>query len=149
MPQSLSRILIHLIFSTKGREPYIPPEIQPRLHAYLSGVAANLDSPSLRIGGVADHVHLLLALGRTVSIAEVVEEVKKASSRWMKADGGVNHFSWQSGYGAFSIGESQVDTLVRYINNQERHHRTMSFQDEYRRLLERYGVPSDERYLWD
>ena len=149
MPQSLSRILIHLIFSTKGREPYIPPEIQPRLHAYLSGVAGNLGSPSLRIGGVADHLHLLLILGRTVSIAEVVEEIKKASSRWMKSEAGASTFAWQSGYGAFSIGESQVDALVSYIDNQEQHHRTMSFQDEYRRLLERYRVPSDERYLWD
>ncbi len=149
MPQSLSRILIHLIFSTKGREPFIPPETQPRLHAYLSGVLGNIGSPSLQVGGVADHVHLLFALGRTVSVAELVEEVKKASSRWMKSEGGVSAFSWQSGYGAFSIGESQVDALVRYISNQESHHRTMTFQDEYRRVLDRYRVPCDERYLWD
>lgn len=149
MLQSLSRILIHLIFSTKGREPFISPETRPRLHAYLSGIAGNIGSPSLQIGGVADHVHLLLILGRTLSIAEVVEEVKKASSRWMKSEGGVSAFSWQSGYGAFSIGESQVDALVRYIANQETHHRTTTFEEEYRRVLVRYRVPCDERYLWD
>ena len=149
MPQSLSKVLVHLIFSTKQREPLIPPEIRPRLHAYIDGILDNLKSPSLHTGGVADHVHSLFALGRTISQAELVEEVKKSSSKWMKADGGVPGFSWQAGYGAFSIGESQAATVIRYIQNQEEHHRKVSFQDELRKFLERYKVVYDERYVWD
>jgi len=149
MPQSLSKVLVHLIFSTKHREPLIGEDIRPRLHAYIVGILDNLKSPSLQTGGVADHVHILFALGRTVSQANVVEEVKKSSSKWMKAEGGVPGFTWQSGYGAFSIGESQTGTVIRYIRNQEQHHRKVSFQDEFRKFLERYKVAYDERYVWD
>ena len=148
MPQSLSKVLVHLIFSTKHREPLIGLQIRPRLHAYLVGILDNLKSPSLQTGGVADHVHILFALGRTISQADLVEEVKKSSSKWMKAEG-VLTFSWQAGYGAFSIGESQADTVIRYIQNQERHHRKMTFQQEFRKFLERYKVSYDERYVWD
>ncbi len=149
MSQSLSRVLVHLTFSTKRREAVIRAEVCPRLHAYLAGVLDNLDCPSLQVGGVADHVHLLFSLGRTVSQAGVVEKVKTASSRWMKAEGGPSNSTWQGGYGAFSIGQSQTDTVIRYIRNQEGHHRTMTFQDEFRKLLARYGVAFDERYVWD
>jgi len=149
MPQSLSKILVHLIFSTKHREPLIHPELRPRLYANIVGILDNLKSPSLQTGGVADHVHTLFALGRTISPAEVVEQVKKSSSKWMKADGGVPGFSWQAGYGAFSIGESQADDVIRYIQNQEEHHRKVTFQDEFRKFLERYKVAHDERYVWD
>jgi putative transposase len=149
MPQSLSKILLHLIFSTKHREPLIPETIRPRLHAYLVGILDNLKSPSLQTGGVADHVHVLLALGRTISTAELVEELKKSSSKWMKAEGGVPSFTWQAGYGAFSIGESQADTVICYIQNQATHHRKVTFQDEFRKFLERYKVAYDERYVWD
>ena len=149
MPQSLSKALVHLIFSTKHREPFIRPEIRPRLHAYIVGILDNLKSPSLQTGGVADHVHILFALGRTISQADSVEEVKKSSSKWRKADGGVAGFSWQAGYGAFSIGESQADTVIRYIQNQEEHHRKVTFQEEFRKFLQRYKVAYDERYVWD
>ncbi len=149
MPQSLSKVLVHLIFSTKHRQPLIGAEIRPRLHAYLIGILDNLKSPSLQTGGVADHVHILFALGRTLSQADLVEEVKKGSSKWMKAEGGVPAFSWQAGYGAFSIGESQVDTVIDYIQHQEEHHRKVTFQEEFRKFLERYQVPYDERYVWD
>ncbi len=149
MPQSLSKVLVHLIFSTKHRDPLIGPEIRPRLHAYIVGILDNLKSPSLLTGGVADHVHILLVLGRTISQAELAEEVKKSSSKWMKAEGGVPGFSWQAGYGAFSIGESQADTVIKYIQKQEEHHRTVTFQEEYRSFLERYKVAYDERYVWD
>ena len=98
---------------------------------------------------MADHVHILCALGRTISQAKLVEEVKKGSSKWMKAEGGVAGFSWQAGYGAFSIGESQADTVIRYIQRQEQHHRKATFQYEFRKFLERYKVACDERYLWD
>lgn len=148
MPQSLSRVLIHLVFSTKNREPIIAPGIRPRLHGYIVGILDQLKSPSIQTGGVADHVHILFALGRTTTQAEIVEEVKKNSSKWMKADGGVPGFSWQAGYGAFSIGESQVETAVRYIQNQEEHHRKVTFQEEYRKFLERYKISYDEKYVW-
>ncbi len=149
MPQSLSKVLVHLIFSTKHREPLIGPEIRPRLHAYMVGILDNLQSPSLQTGGVADHVHSLFLLHRTISQADLIEEVKKSSSKWMKAEGGVRGFTWQTGYGAFSIGESQADTVIRYIQKQEEHHRKVSFQDEFRKFLARYKVPYDERYVWD
>ena len=149
MPQSLSKVLVHLIFSIKHREPLIAPEIRPRLHAYMVGILHKLESPSLQTGGVADHVHILLVLARTITQAEVVEEVKKSSSKWMKADGGVAAFSWQAGYGAFSIGESQADTVIRYIQEQEQHHHKMTFQDEFRKFLQRYRIAYDEQYVWD
>ena len=148
MPQSLSKVLVHLIFSTKHREPLIGLQIRPRLHAYLVGILDNLKSPSLQAGGVADHVHILFALARTISQADLVEEVKKGSSKWMKTEG-VPTFSWQAGYGAFSVGESQADTVIRYIQNQEHHHRKMTFQEEFRKFLERYKIAYDERYVWD
>jgi REP element-mobilizing transposase RayT len=149
MPQSLSKVLVHLIFSTKHREPWIGPDIRQRLHGYIVGILDNLKSPSLQTGGVADHVHTLFVLGRTVSQADLVEEVKKSTSKWMKAEGGVPGFTWQAGYGAFSIGESQADTVIKYIQNQEAHHRKVTFQEEFRRFLERYKVAYDERYVWD
>ena len=149
MPQSLAKVLVHLIFSTKHRQALIQQAVRPRLHAYIVGILENLKSPALQIGGVADHVHSLLILSRTISQAEVVEEVKKGSSKWMKAEGNVPEFAWQAGYGAFSIGESQVDTVIHYIQNQEQHHQKISFQDEFRRFLERYRIAYDERYMWD
>jgi REP element-mobilizing transposase RayT len=149
MSQSLSKILLHLIFSTKHREPLIAVNIRPRLHAYIVGILDNLKSPSLQTGGVDDHVHILCALSRTLSPAELLEEVKKSSSKWMKADGGVAGFAWQAGYGAFSIGESQTDAVIHYIQNQDEHHRKVTFQDEFRRFLQRYKVAFDERYVWD
>jgi putative transposase len=124
-------------------------EIRPRLHAYLVGILDNLKSPSLRTGGVADHVHILFLLGRTISQSELVEEVKKSSSKWMKSEGGVPGFTWQAGYGVFSVGESQVDAVINYIQNQEEHHRKVTFQEEFRKFLEKYKVPYDERYVWD
>src|SRR5881628_3185739 len=115
----------------------------------MAGVLRKFESPSIQTGGVEDHVHILLVMGRTVSLAETVEALKKSSSKWMKAEGGVPGFAWQAGYGAFSIGESQVETVVKYIEEQEEHHRKMTFQDEFRKFLERYNVPYDERYVWD
>ena len=148
MPQSLSKVLVHLIFSTKHREPFIVPEPRPHLHAYLVGILDRLKCPSLQTGGVADHVHILFMQARTVALSDVVEEVKKGSSKWMKTQG-VPTFSWQAGYGAFSVGESQSLAVIRYIQKQEEHHRHVSFQDEFRKFLEKYRVSYDERYVWD
>jgi putative transposase len=148
VPQSLAKILVHVIFSTKNREPVIPREIRPKLHAYIGGILENLRCPSLQTGGTADHVHTVLSLARTQSVADVVEEVKKSSSKWVKPQG-VDSFFWQAGYGAFSIGESQLPALIKYIARQEEHHRHLSLQEEFRRLLLRYGVAYDKRYVWD
>lgn len=150
MPQSLSRILVHLVFSTKNRERVLMPAIQAELNPYLAGTLDNIQCPSLQVGGVEDHVHLLFGLSRTLIVAEVVETVKTSSSKWIKTkDVRLPDFLWQSGYGAFSVSQSDADTVVAYIRNQALHHQKMTFQDEYRRLLERYQVPFDERYVWD
>jgi len=150
MPQSLSRVLVHLIFSTKHRIPALSPEIRPELHAYLVGILKNVDCPALQAGGVADHVHLFFGLSRTRTTAQVVETLKTSSSKWIKTKGAsFTDFHWQSGYGAFSVSQSDADSVVAYIRNQEAHHQKVTFQEEYRRFLERYQVAYDERYVWE
>ena len=150
MPQSLSSILIHLIFSTKNREPFLTPEIELELYPYLGSIFKAMQSPALIINGTSDHIHTLLLLSRVVTIADLVEEVKTGSSKWIKTKGReFRNFHWQSGYGAFSIGQSQVPTVRRYITRQKEHHRRVSFQDEYRKFLKVYEVEYDERYVWD
>lgn len=148
MPQSLARVLVHLVFSTKNREPSIVASVRPMLHEYLGGILDTLGCPPLIVGGTGDHVHLLFCLSRTQMIADVVEEAKTGSSKWMKQQGPPD-FWWQAGYGAFSVGQSQVSTVSRYIARQEEHHRVQSFQAEFRHLLTRYQLPFDERYAWD
>ncbi len=150
MPQSLSRILVHLIFSTKNRERFLTPEICDELHPYLAVVLREDGCPSLRVGGVEDHVHLLFGLSRTRTVAQVVETVKTSSSKWIKTKGSAfAEFHWQAGYGAFSVGQSNVAAVTRYIQDQEKHHRTTTFQEEFRRFLKLYQVPYDEDYVWD
>lgn len=148
MPQSLSRIIVHLVFSTKNREPLIASQHREKMFKYLGGTLNALGCPVIRIGGMADHVHLLFVLGRTCSVSKVVEEVKKESSKWAKIH---LHpaFYWQHGYGAFSVSPSKVDEVEQYVENQEVHHRIMSYQDELREFFRRHGVEWDERYVWD
>lgn len=149
MSQSLARILIHVVFSTKNREAIITDAIRPDVFAYMAAVGRDLGCEVFRVGGMPDHVHLAVGLSRTISVADFVKKVKQTSSVWMKDDGGISQFEWQAGYGAFSIGESQLPALVRYIENQAEHHRVKTFQDEYRAMLAKYSVQADERYLWD
>ena len=150
MSQSLSSILIHLVFSTKNREPFITPEIETELHPYMATIFRKLKSPSLAIDGTSDHVHILFSLARTIALADLVEELKTSTSKWIKTKGReFKNFHWQRGYGAFSIGQSNVALLKRYIHSQKEHHRRITFQDEYRKFLKVYGIDSDERYLWD
>jgi putative transposase len=150
MPQSLSSVLIHLIFSTKDREPFITPAIETELHPYMAKVFRELKSPTLAINGTTDHVHILFALGRVVTIADLVQEIKTESSKWIKTKGPeLRNFHWQKGYGAFSIGQSSVAEVKRYIHNQKEHHRRITFQDELRKFLEAYEIEYDERYVWD
>ena len=150
MPQSLSSILIHLIFSTKNREPFLTPEIDVELYPYMASIFKALKSQALIINGTSDHVHTLFSLSRVVTIANVVEEVKTESSKWIKTKGReFRNFHWQSGYGAFSISRSQEPTVKRYIGRQKEHHRRVTFQDEYRKFLKAYEVEYNERYVWD
>ncbi|HEV7682824.1 MAG TPA: IS200/IS605 family transposase [Pyrinomonadaceae bacterium] len=150
MSQSLSSILVHLIFSTKNREPFITEAIEKELHPYLAKIFRELKSPTLTIGGTDDHVHILFSLGRTVEVAELIEKAKTKTSKWIKTKGEeFERFYWQRGYGAFSIGQSQVATLKRYIARQRIHHQRVTFQDEYRKFLKSYGIDYDERYVWD
>ena len=150
MPQSLSSILIHLVFSTKNREPFITRVIESELHPYMASIFRNLKSPSLIIDGTMDHVHILFSLARSIATADVVEEVKTGSSKWIKTKGReFRNFHWQRGYGAFSIGQSNVAALKSYIRNQKRHHRRITFQDEYRKFLKAYATEFDEEYIWD
>lgn len=149
MPQSLAQIYVHLVFSTKGREPWIGTAIQSQLHAYLAGTLNAIDSPALCVGGMPDHVHLLFRLSRTMALSDAVKAAKVESSKWMKDEGGVSEFAWQAGYGAFSVGASQIDTVTDYIRHQAEHHATRTFQDEFRRLLKRYQIDYNEAYVWD
>jgi putative transposase len=150
MPQSLSLILIHVIFSTKDRAPFLNPTIRPKLHAYLATVARNLDCECFLIGGVEDHVHLALGLSRTLTVAKLVEQLKTSSSAWLKTQSpDLAHFAWQRGYGIFSVSPSDLPALKQYISSQEQHHQKHPFQDEFRAFLTKYEIPFDERYLWD
>jgi len=150
MPQSLSNILVHVIFSTKNRAPLIDPDIEGELYPYLASICQACKSPSHAIGGTDDHVHIGLTLGRTISVADLLEEIKRSSSKWMKTKGSrYAGFAWQNGYGAFSIGQSQMPALKRYIANQKKHHESRTSQEEFREFLKRYQVPYDERYVWD
>ena len=151
MSQSLSKIYLHLIFSTKDRIPYLTDRgLRREVHAYLAGACRDLGSPSIAVGGVEDHVHMLFYMSRTSPVSDLVAELKRESSKWIKSkDSSLASFYWQKGYGVFSISPAHVEALTSYIANQESHHRNESFQDEYRRLLRKYDVEFDERYVWN
>ncbi len=151
MPQSLAQIYLHLVFSTKDRKPFLHDKtVREELHKYLAGTCNNLNCPTLQIGEVADHVHILCRFGRSISLRDLLRGLKIESSKWTKTKGDVlADFYWQNGYGAFSISPSHVEGLIEYIRGQEKHHQTETFQEEFRRLLTIYGMECDERYVWD
>ena len=151
MAQSLAKILVHTVFSTKDRRAFLrDKDLREELHWYLGGILSKLDCQPLIVGGVEDHVHLLSTLSRTRDAAEMVKEVKRGSSLWLKTKGAeFRDFSWQNGYGIFSVGFSQIEAVRSYIAGQEEHHRKISFQEEFRKLLHRYEIEFDERYVWD
>jgi putative transposase len=150
MPQSLSKVILHIIFSTKNREPWLDSQVRPRMHAYLATICRDLGAQLVHVGGVSDHVHIVTTLPRTISQAEFIEQIKKTSSKWIKPiDARYRGFFWQRGYGAFSVSPSQLHAVLNYIKTQQEHHRTRTFQDEYRELLRKQGVEFDERYVWD
>ncbi len=150
MPQSLVKNYIHIVFSTKYRQPFIHPPVEEELYAYLGGECKRLECHPIKIGGYIDHVHVLCMLSQKIALMKLVEQIKSHSSKWMKtkADELIN-FYWQDGYGAFSVNTTDVITVIAYIANQKTHHSVISFQNEYRAILKRYQVEYDERYVWD
>jgi REP element-mobilizing transposase RayT len=150
MPQSLSKVYVHLMFSTKYREPVLHKEIQPELYSYLGGICNAWDCAPVKVGGYYDHVHILCRLSRKIALMKLLEEVKKSSSKWMKTKGSeFAGFYWQDGYGAFSVNPTQLNTVVKYIETQDEHHSKKDFQNEFRAFLKKYQVEYDERYVWD
>lgn len=149
MSQSLVKNLILLVYSTKNRQRWISASIEERLYAYQAGIFNRWERPALVIGGVEDHVHALFSLSKNYPLKKIVEEVKKGSSKWMKADSEISGFHWQAGYSAFSVSQSNIDDVRRYIERQAEHHRRLSFQEELRALFGRHGIEFDERYVWD
>jgi len=142
--------LLHIVFSTKHRQSWIDVGIEESLFKYLAGACRKLNCPSHSIGAADDHIHIACTLARTMTISKLIEEIKTGSSKWFKLQGdGYADFSWQNGYGAFSVGQSQLGDLRRYIAGQREHHRRVSYQDEFRALLAKYEVEFDERYVWD
>jgi REP element-mobilizing transposase RayT len=150
MAQSLAKLLIHLVYSTKRRRPMLPPTPYVELHSYAQGIFKDQKCHLIEMNNVADHVHALFELHRTASVASVVMHVKKGTSRWLKEQGPeFKDFDWQDGFGAFSIGRSQRVDVVEYIRGQQERHARISYQDEFRAFLASYEIEFDERYVWD
>jgi len=148
MSHTYTCALFHCVFSTKERSKLISPEIQPRLWAYIGGVARKREMKALRVGGTDDHLHLLLSLPSALPIAKAMREIKSESTRWLREDCGLAGFAWQEGYGAFSIGWTQVDATLKYIARQKEHHRKRDFQAEFVAFLKKHKIEYDPRYVW-
>ncbi len=148
MAQTLTQIYIHAIFSTKNRENLITREIEGELFAYIGGICVNNGSKLISAGGTENHVHLLISMSKNIKLPELIGDIKRDSSKWLKTKGIVK-FGWQDGYGAFSVGHLQIDSIKKYIANQKAHHANAAFEDEFRYFLRKYNVEYDERYVWD
>jgi REP-associated tyrosine transposase len=147
MAQTYTRLLYHIVFSTKNREPWIDAVWREELHAYMGGIVRNRKGELLAAGGIPDHIHLLLRLAADRSISDVVRDIKSNSSGWLH-DRGVRPFAWQDGYGAFTLSPSAIPSVTAYINNQLEHHRRESFRDEFLVMLHEHEVEYEEKYLW-
>jgi putative transposase len=148
MAHTAGNLVLHLIFSTKARQPLITPEIRSDLFAYLGGIIREMNGTALIVNGTGDHVHMLIRIRPVHAVAEIARVVKANSSRWVREKGN-KHFAWQTGYGAFSVSESNIPAVSRYIATQEEHHEKRSFQQEYVAFLKKNKVAYDERYIWD
>ncbi|MEZ6143551.1 MAG: IS200/IS605 family transposase [Zavarzinella sp.] len=150
MSQTYSLVYIHVVFSTKDRFPFLHSEIRARVHAYLATIARQHGCAPVEVGGMADHVHLAIRLSRTITIAKLVEELKTDSSKWIKTlSPTMDKFSWQRGYGCFSVGPADIQNLQKYIQEQEVHHKTKTFQDEFLRFCTKYGIELNEAFIQD
>ncbi len=150
MPQSIFKMLAHIVFSTKTRADLIATEIENNLFGYMHGIVENNGAKLIIAGGTANHVHLLVSLPKKIDIPELIGDIKRDSSGWIKKQGNqFNNFYWQKGYGAFSIGQSQTEVLINYIKRQKEHHAKQDFKDEFRALLKKYEIDYDEQYIWD
>jgi len=150
MGQSLVKNYLHIVYSTKYRQPLIKEEIEDELYSYLGGICKKLECAPIKVGGYIDHVHILCMLSKNIALVKLLEELKSHSSKWIKTKGAeYKNFYWQNGYGAFSINPSEVDIVTQYIANQKEHHKVKSFQQEYKLFLKKYEVEYDERYVWD
>jgi REP element-mobilizing transposase RayT len=150
MGQSLVKNYVHIVFSTKYRQPLIYPPYEDELHSYLGGICKSMDCQPIKIGGYTDHVHMLCRLSQKIALMKLLEEVKSHSSKWMKTkDRSLSNFYWQNGYGAFSVNPAEADVVIAYIANQHAHYSKKNFQDEYREYLNYYDVDYDERHVWD
>ena len=149
MGQSLVKNYIHIVFSTKYREPLITMPVEAELHSYLGGICNKLECHAIKVGGYIGHIHILCMLSKKIALMKLVEEIKSHSSKWIKTKGvGYENFYWQDGFGAFSVNPSQVDTVIAYITNQYQYQSKKTFQDEYRAFLKKYKVEFDEKYVW-
>jgi len=150
MPQSLSKVYVHITFSTKNRQNLIDDAIKDSLYEYIGGVCKGLECNPVNVGGHKNHIHVLCILSRKVAQMKLLEEIKKRSSKWIKTKGeSYSNFYWQDGYGIFSINPTEIDKVIDYIQKQDKHHKHNSFQDEFRAFLKKYKVEYDERYVWD
>lgn len=151
MPQSLAKLNVHIVFSTKHRHPFFTDlSLRNHVHAYLSGICRNMSCCPTEINGMNDHVHILCNLGRQVCIADLIRNLKSNSSKWIHGEyDSLHDFKWQKGYGAFAVSESIIPRVRIYIQNQEIHHQNQSFQEEFRKLCKAYNLVIDDRYVWE
>ena len=149
MPQSFASVIIHVVFSTKDRQPWISPELEPELTHYFSSISITNGCSVLEAGYSDDHCHLLISISRTIKIADIVEILKSNSSSWIKTTNEeLSSFTWQRGYSSFSVGHRDISSVASYIRNQRNHHKGVSFKEEYLGFLRRVGLNWDERYVW-
>jgi len=149
MPQSLSKVYVHITFSTKNRYPFIDDNIKQELWSYLGGICKSLECNPIRIGGYNDHIHICCLLSKKITQIKLLEEIKKSSSKWIKTKGEqYENFYWQDGYGIFSVNPAEIEIVEKYIDNQQEHHKKLTFQTELLAFLKKYEVEYDERYLW-
>ena len=149
MAQTLSKIYLHIVFSTKNRKNLIDKDIEMRLYAYVSELSKEINCNVLAIGGTENHLHVLSTISRNISVSDYVKKIKSGSSGWIKSQSiKYNSFYWQNGYGVFSVSESMLERTKNYIFNQKSHHRKISFKDEYLRLLDKHQIGYDENFLW-
>jgi putative transposase len=151
MPQSLSRIWLHVVFSTKDRRAYLQnAQVRDEMFRMLGHHAKEVDCPPARVGGWSDHVHVVCGLSRTMTVVKLIEVLKRETSKWIKhCSAELDRFHWQNGYGAFSVSESILDHVIEYIDQQPEHHKRMSYQEEFRALCAKHHTEMDERYAWD